>query len=357
MRYLVIVLLFVLSVTCKNEQQQPLDNPLFEGGNSITEVEIEDILSDSTLSIRAITLFNDGNLGFAGSNNSYGLYDAKHKRMTTSTIQHDSLKLQFRAVANTTSDFFALSIGNPALLFKTGSHGKMELVYKETDENVFYDALHFWNDKEGIAMGDPTDSCISIIITRDGGTTWHKISCENLPKVKDGEAAFAASDTNISIIGNNTWIATGGKSSRILFSPDKGKTWEVFDTPIVQGLETTGMYSVDFYDAQNGFAIGGDYTNPEDASANKIKTRDGGRTWEILGKNQNPGYRSCVQYIPNRAGEELVVLGFNGIDYSKDAGETWTHLSDESFYTVRFLNDSIAYAAGKGRISKLKFLH
>ena len=36
-------------------------------------------------------------------------------------------------------------------------------------------------------------------------------------------------------------------------------------------------------------------------------------------------------------------------------GTSWKHLSDEGFYTIRFLNDSIAYAAGKGRISKLTF--
>ena len=80
-----------------------------------------------------------------------------------------------------------------------------------------------------------------------------------------------------------------------------------------------------------------------------------GKTWELVGANEEPGYRSCVQYIPNREGKELVVAGFNGIDYSNDAGSTWTHLSDEGFYTMRFLNDSVAYAAGKGRISKLTF--
>jgi photosystem II stability/assembly factor-like uncharacterized protein len=123
----------------------------------------------------------------------------------------------------------------------------------------------------------------------------------------------------------------------------------------VQGLETTGMYSIDFYDELNGFAIGGDYTTPDGNAANKIRTSDGGKTWHLVAQNQNPGYRSCVQYVPNRDGKELVVLGFNGIDYSNDAGNTWKHLSDEGFYTLRFLNDSIAYAAGKGRISKLFF--
>jgi photosystem II stability/assembly factor-like uncharacterized protein len=196
---------------------------------------------------------------------------------------------------------------------------------------------------------------MSIVITRDGGETWTKLSCEDLPKAKDGEAAFAASDTNIAIVGNKTWVATGGVASRIFYSPDKGKTWKVYDTPIVQGKATTGIYSIDFYDDKNGFAIGGDYTKPNDTLANKTRTSDGGKNWQLVADGIAPGYRSCVQYIPNSSAKELVAVGFNGIDYSNDAGETWRHLSDEGFYTIRFLNDSVAYAAGKGRISKLTF--
>jgi photosystem II stability/assembly factor-like uncharacterized protein len=248
-----------------------------------------------------------------------------------------------------------LSIESPALLYKTGDAGKMQLVYKENNDKAFYDAMDFWNDEEGIAIGDPTEDCMSIIITRDGGNTWHKMSCDSLPKTKEGEAAFAASDTNIAIVGDHTWVATGGKASRVMYSPDKGKTWEVYETPILQGLETTGIYSIDFYDDLLGFAIGGDYTKPDDNAANKIRTNDGGKTWELVAQHENPGYRSCVQYVPNRAGKELVAIGFKGIDYSNDSGRSWKHLSDEGFYTIRFLNDSIGYAAGKGRISKLTF--
>jgi hypothetical protein len=46
-------------------------------------------------------------------------------------------------------------------------------------------------------------------------------------------------------------------------------------------------------------------------------------------------------------------VGFEGIDYSLDAGDTWAPLSEEGYYTLRFLNDSVAFAAGKGKISKL----
>ena len=75
----------------------------------------------------------------------------------------------------------------------------------------------------------------------------------------EGEAAFAASDTNISIVGDQVWIASGGMASRVIYSSDKGRSWTVFDTPIVQGTPTTGMYRIDVYDDKNGIAMGGDY--------------------------------------------------------------------------------------------------
>ena len=124
---------------------------------------------------------------------------------------------------------------------------------------------------------------MSIVITRDGGNTWQKTPCEVLPPALEGEAAFAASDTNIAIVGDETWIATGGLRVVFYILRIKDGLGDVFETPIVQGLETTGMYSIDFYDALNGFAIGGDYTKPKNQHSNKIRTNDGGETWAVGG--------------------------------------------------------------------------
>lgn len=347
MRILTSLLLLTTILSCK-QKETPIKP-------EISSVEIEEIFKDSILSIRAIDVASDKSLAFAANNGVFGLYNPQTEEWATATQNYDTLNLQFRAVARTSNDFFMLSVENPALLFKTGENGEMEVVYKEEHEKVFYDALSFWNSEEGIAIGDPIDGCMSIIITRDGGETWNKLPCEVLPKSMEGEAAFAASNTNIAIVGNKTWVATGGKTSRILFSGDKGKSWEIFETPMINGENTTGTYSVDFYDETNGFAIGGDYTKPDGTKANKMKTSDGGKTWQLVGDGVEPGYRSCVQYIPNANGKKLVTIGFKGIDYSSDSGSTWTHLSDEGFYTLRFLNDSVAYAAGKGRIARLKF--
>lgn len=359
MRILLFCLLLFNLCSCKSEE--PIKQRNF------SEVEVETLLQDSLLNVRALEIDGDG-FGFATSNGEIGgrsftlpsgingpdsivLKEIAQKNIQ---LKHDSIVPNFRSLSINDKGGFLLSISSPTLLYRAGGDS-LKLVYKENHPKAFYDSMDFWNDQEGIAIGDPTDDCMSIIITRDGGETWTKLSCDNLPKAKDGEAAFAASDTNISIVGDHTWVATGGKTSRILYSPDKGKTWDVFETPIIQGKETTGMYSIDFYDENNGFAIGGDYTKPNDTLNNKIKTTNGGKTWQVVANGKGPGYRSCVQYIPNSNAKELVAIGFKGIDYSNDSGETWKHLSDEGFYTIRFLNDSVAYAAGKGRISKLTF--
>ncbi|NER18494.1 oxidoreductase [Spongiivirga citrea] len=338
----ILAISFIISCTQKEDKLLPIDS-----------VKIETLTTDS-ISIRAITLMGS-NLGFAGNKGQYGLYDAQKNMVKTNIKKQDTLLPNFRSVASTRNDFFMLSIQNPALLYKTGDTGEMELVYKEENEKVFYDAMTFWNDQEGIAMGDPTEECLSVIITRDGGKSWTKISCDKLPEVAKGEAAFAASDTNIAIIGDHTWILTGGIKSRVFYSADKGETWEVFETPLVQGKETTGGYSIDFYEDKTGFIIGGDYTKVDDNSKNKAITADGGRTWQLISEASGPGYQSCVQFVPGRNGQQLVSVGKTGIWVSNNTGKDWEQLSETGFYTLRFLNDSVAYAGGNNILAKLHF--
>ena len=334
-------LLIVLMVSC-SESVPP---------TTFNTVDIETVYSDS-LSIRAIELMGNS-LAFAANKGTFGTVDLATGKVRANIERYHTSVPAFRAVAHTSTDFFMLSIESPALLYKTGDNGRMQLVYKEEGEGVFYDAMTFLNDKDGIAIGDSVDGCLSVIITSDGGNTWSKLPCSQLPEGIEGEGAFAASNTNIKTIGDNIWMAT--TSGRILFSSDKGKSWETNQTPIKNGKPTEGIYSIDFYDENLGFAIGGDYTNPDASKANKAITKDGGKTWSLVADGSEPGYKSCVQFVPGSNGAGLVAIGFTGISYSSDMGETWKELSKEPFFTIRFQNDSIAYAAGKNRISKLTF--
>ncbi|MBQ4821810.1 oxidoreductase [Aquimarina sp. MMG016] len=357
MRIFYIVFVISFFVSCTKEK-------VIE--HNFSKVKVDTIFQDS-ISIRAIAV--DENLMiYTGTNGKYGYFEFNKDfkngnplysfftKKKKGILNFEDKKPSFRAVANTETDFFVMSIESPALLYKINKQsGKVKLVYTEKHEKAFYDSMAFWNDREGIAMGDPTEGCLSIIITRDGGERWNKVSCDNLPKTIEGEAAFAASNGNISIIGNKAWIVTGGLKSRVFYSADKGNTWEVFETPIIQGTPTSGAYSVDFYDEVNGVIFGGDYTKPDSNSANKVITNDGGKTWKLIADGVTPGYKSCIRYIPHSGAKEMIAVGFTGISISNDYGEHWKELSKESFYTLRFINDSTAIAAGKNRIAKLVF--
>lgn len=366
------ILLCLLVFLCIACQQKPSDKALnssaIEIASDFTKVDI-DIVKRGSISVRALEV-TDTEVLFAEDKGSYGIMslDTGKWRMISeryAVVEKDSVlgtekkvekPVPFRSIARTEGFVFVMSIGSPAKLsrFNTTT-GVIDIVYEEHHPKAFYDSMAFWNDKEGIAMGDPTDDCLSVIITRDSGNSWQKISCDVLPKVVEGEAAFAASDTNIKIIGDETWMVSGGKQSRVFYSPNKGRTWEVVNTPIIQGEATQGAYSMDFSDRNNGILYGGDYTNPSMNSNNIAITTDGGKTWNVTGSGSNDGYKSCVQFVPNSQGKKLVAVGFTGISYSKDGGANWTEISKEPFLSFRFLNEHVAYAGGRDRVAKLSF--
>ncbi len=319
-------------------------------------VEIDTILKDK-ISIRAISVTAD-KIYFAADKSRVGyVLFPKDASMINAEIVSDTLVYEYRSLATNGKDFFALSIGNPARLYKFSKNlADKTLVYQENHEKAFYDSMQFWNEMEGIAIGDPTADCLSIIITHDGGNTWTKMNCDALPKVQEGEAAFAASNTNIVLKGNKVWIVSGGKKARVFHSNDKGKSWQVYETPIVQGETMTGIFTADFYDENIGFIAGGHYEKPTQNFQNKAVTTDGGKTWNLIGENTGFGYASCVQFVPKSNGKGIVSVGASGLQYSADGGHTWKQFStDPTLYTIRFLDKDTAFAAGKDKIIKIEF--
>ena len=346
-KYLLPVLCALAFTACKKEEKKDYKP-------SFTTTTADTLLTDD-ISIRALLI--DGNKAwYAGSKGKFGWVSLSGDKDFNGVVAKDTLLPEFRAIAQTSTDVFILNVASPALLHKISKDGKHNKeVYTESGEKVFYDCMRFYNDKEGIAMGDPANGCLAILTTKDGGETWTKQTCGTMPKTADGEAAFAASNTNIVVKGDKTWIASGGKKSRVFYSEDKGKTWEVFDTPIAQGTEMSGIFSVDFYDENIGFAVGGDYEQLTKNSGNKILTTDCGKTWKLVGENTGFGYASCVQFVPSSDGNELVTAGPSGIYYSYDRGATWSKIVDSKvFNTIMFADPKTFIAAGQKEIIRVK---
>lgn len=352
MKKILLVLVLGINFTfCKTSSYKDNDkNNVF-----FNTVEIDTLFQDK-ISIRAI-VSDQNKIWYAADKSRFGFFDLKENKRTERYIIKDSLKLEFRSIAQTEKAIFLLNVSNPAFLFRISKQTlETKLVYQETHEKVFYDSMQFWNNEDGIAIGDPIENTFSIILTKDGGNSWYKIPTLNLPKLSEGEAAFAASNTNIVIKGNHTWIVSGGKKARVFYSADKGNTWTVFDTPIVQGKTMTGIFTADFYDTKIGYIAGGNYENPTQNYDNKAISFDSGKNWALTAQNQGFGYASCVQYVPNSGGKELVSVGATGLYYSSDGGSSWKQLaSDSSLFTIRFIDHSTAVAAGKNKMIRIRF--
>lgn len=342
---LLFIVFFVLC-NCKSSNSL-MGNPKY------TSLKIDTLLVEEKLSCRALLVDND-KIWYAANGGKYGCINLDGEVVFSSVVAVKDTKIEFRSIAQNSKSVFLLSVATPALLYKIDKSSKeIKLVYTEIGEKVFYDSMTFLNEKDGIAVGDPTSECPSIIITKNGGVSWEKIVCTHLPKFESGEAFFAASNTNVIYRNGTLFMISGGKKSRVFSSTDKGRTWKTFETPIIQGGAMTGAFCADFYDENIGIIAGGNYEKLSDNYNNKAFTNDGGKNWETISDNEAFGYASCIQFLPNSKGNCLLEVGANGVYYTSNRGKNWTQLSrDSDFLAFRFINENIVVVSGKNRIVK-----
>ena len=235
--------------------------------------------------------------------------------------------------------------GDQSRIYHTTDAGKTwQLQFTNQNPKGFFDSMLFWDRTHGIVLGDPipdeTDADkdtvkktaqlkFELLITTDG-QTWTPLPLANLPPAIEGEGAFAASNSCLALLPNqpvmptskngvipseardpgfadatntagpvvgppaqpsnsgasasrdpNIWFATGGRAARVFHSPDRGQTWQVFNTPIIHGPDSAGIFSIAFRDPLHGVIAGGDYKHPDQDGPNLAFTNDGGKTWTL----------------------------------------------------------------------------
>ena len=254
---------------------------------------------------------------------------------------------------------YVLSIGNgpDSCIYKTTDAGATwTMQFKSEDKKVFLDAMSFWDADHGIVFGDSVDGQLYILLTNNGGRTWTRVPPSSLPPALENEGAFAGSGTNIALFGkNHAWIGTGaGAKARVLRTADRGRTWQVADTPLA-AAQSAGIFSIAFRDAKHGIIVGGDYRKEQEAVDNLAITSDGGVTWKLV--KGLSGFRSVVAYVPGTNKPALIALGPSGGDYSLDDGQTWSKLEGPGFDTFSFVpRRSSGWGAGaNGALGKLVF--
>jgi photosystem II stability/assembly factor-like uncharacterized protein len=244
--------------------------------------------------------------------------------------------------------------GLATIMRTTDGGATWKTVYSTDIKGVFLDAISFWDRKNGIVQSDPVDKKLFLLTTADGGATWTRVDPKGIPEMLEGEAAFAASGTAMTVQGSsNAWIATGGASvARVFRSTDRGRTWTVTSTPLHSGDGgAAGAFSIAFADAKRGIVVGGNYSQPRTAYVNVALTEDGGVTWKEAPGPRPPGYLSAVTYL--NGNRDLVAVGLVGTAISSDGGRSWAMSDTLGYNAVAFVNGRVGFAVGdRGRIAR-----
>lgn len=314
--------------------------------------KLEILTTSSQASLRGLSVVDDRIVWVSGSGGTVGRSTDAGKTWTWSMVKGFE-KNDFRDIeAFDSMHAVVLGIGEPGYLLRTNDGGRnWKTVFEDRTKGIFLDAMEFGADRKGIVIGDPIGGSIYTLSTGDGGNSWKKQTPSQL-KVDPGEAMFAASGTNIRLLGKDTFIVTGGSRSRCFVN---GKASLL---PLLQGRESTGANSIAVLEEDPSdsippllIVVGGDFSNDTITKGNCVISVDKGESW--FPPNTLPGgYRSCVEFIDKNL---VITCGLNGVDLSIDQGLNWKPVSKEGFHVCRKAKkgNAVFLAGGRGRIARL----
>ena len=244
------------------------------------------------------------------------------------------------------SQLFAINADVCWAVFNTGSD---QGLYKTEDGGAtwakkgdaygsgsFANVIHFYNDNDGFAQGDPVDGYYELYTTADGGDSWTRVPEANIPVPTTGEYGITG---NYSAVGNSLWFGTN--MGRVYYSTDMGMNWDVTLTPfgaanVVQPLFKNENIGIAFRSYLN---MG---IEPE-----LNVTTDGGITWSSLFVN-GPMYARYFAFIPGTPSTWVGSAsepGFEGFSFSADDANNWTEVTAGTpIHAPVFLDNSTGWA-------------
>ena len=299
-----------------------------------------------------------------GSSGSYLRTTDGGQNWTSGTISEaeDLTLLSVKAFDENTAYFIAQQFPEwGARIYGTRDGGETwNLQYENNDQGAFFIAIDFWDENNGIAIGDPVDGSFVILTTSDAGETWTPVPPEQIPLPLPGEFA-GFGDTGgkgLTTLGSQlAWFGTAYGSGtnqpvRILKTGDGGKTWTATETPYSPLDTVRGIASIAFRDSLHGFAGG---SQGENIEGGLLKTLDGGVNWEVV--ESFPSLQpATISYIPVTNGQSVFVTSLQGSAYSSDGGVSWDTLSTEPHLAADFASSSAGWALNifQGGIDKFE---
>ena len=95
-----------------------------------------------------------------------------------------------------------MGITQPAVILRTINGGlTWTTVFEDSAKSTFLDAMDFSGDT-GVVVGDPDSGRIFFARTVDRGKKWDRINPAGFESIANGEAFFASSGSNLSLVSN-----------------------------------------------------------------------------------------------------------------------------------------------------------
>jgi len=201
-----------------------------------------------------------------------------------------------------------------------------------SNASSFTNVVHFWDANEGFCMGDPINGEFEIYRTTNGGTNWTLVSGANIPNPLSGEFGYTR---QLDVVGNSVWFSTN--KGRIFHSTDKGATWAVYTSPILDFAGANISANFSFSSASTGYIV----TN----GGAVYKSTNAGATWIQLATT-GPIFSNglCAIVNTNTLFTTGAATGGSGSSYSLDGGLTWALIDNQQHLYCEFLSPSIGWS-------------
>jgi len=258
-----------------------------------------------------------------------------------------------------------MSSGTPAIILKTIDGGKTWLeVFRKNDSAYFFDAMDFWDDKNGMLVADPINGKFTLLKTTDGGNSWHEIDSSITPGAIADEAIFAASGSSFRCLKNGkAAFVTGGAASRMLLINKHGKELAQFRIPIIYGKSSQGTFSLAHY-KRYWFFAGGDYVNDTQTTALNfvyIRSLKKLNALPIKMRENTNGYKSSIEVLnedKNYVHPLVILTGTSGTSIGSRVGNSFVNFYKfvnfpQAFHVVKKAKKggAVFLAGGSGRIA------
>jgi photosystem II stability/assembly factor-like uncharacterized protein len=321
--------------------------------NSVLKAQTITILQqDKPTSIRGLSVVDNNTAWVSGSKGYIAKTNDGGKTWSWQQIKGYE-KSDFRDIeAFNDKEAVIMSSGTPSLILKTVDGGQTwQEKYHKTDTTYFLDAMDFADNLHGYILGDPINNKFLLLETKDGGETWSE--SKNPPNALSGEAAFAASGTCLRVSGNGAvYIASGGKSARLISLQPGNIQWQYTNLPVTHGQSSEGAFSLSMGQNQ-GIIVGGDYAN--DKKTDSVATIHSVHPLlKFTPPHTGPaGFQSSVEHIKSGI---FLSTGTPGSNITTDGGNTWKQIDSTSFNVCRKAKHGklVLLAGNGGKIAVLK---